>query len=278
MKKSLTELLYIVVGSFLFALSINLFVLPSNLGEGGVTGTTVILYYIFHWSPGITSFILNGILILVGYKFLDKTTTLYTIVATIFISAFLELTKSWTVDSNELILNSLAGGVLTGVGIGIIFRAGGTSAGSAILAKLTNKYLNWNVSYSLLFFDAIVVFASWFIIGTEGLILTILMLYVATKVMNFIIEGMSSKRAVTVISNNYSEIAEKVNNEMDRGVTVLTGYGYYTKKKKDILFIIISKQEITQLRKIIKEVDSGAFITVQDVRDVFGEGFVTLSD
>ncbi|MCU9593644.1 YitT family protein [Caldibacillus thermolactis] len=278
MKKSLTELLYIVVGSFLFALSINLFVLPSNLGEGGVTGTTVILYYIFHWSPGITSFILNGILILVGYKFLDKTTTLYTIVATIFISVFLELTKSWTVDSNELILNSLAGGVLTGVGIGIIFRAGGTSAGSAILAKLTNKYLNWNVSYSLLFFDAIVVFASWFIIGTEGLILTILMLYVATKVMNFIIEGMSSKRAVTVISNNYSEIAEKVNNEMDRGVTVLTGYGYYTKKKKDILFIIISKQEITQLRKIIKEVDSGAFITVQDVRDVFGEGFVTLSD
>lgn len=278
MKKSLTELLYIVVGSFLFALSINLFVLPSNLGEGGVTGTTVILYYIFHWSPGITSFILNGILILVGYKFLDKTTTLYTIVATIFISVFLELTKSWTVDSNELILNSLAGGVLTGVGIGIVFRAGGTSAGSAILAKLTNKYLNWNVSYSLLFFDAIVVFASWFIIGTEGLILTILMLYVATKVMNFIIEGMSSKRAVTVISNNYSEIAEKVNNEMDRGVTVLTGYGYYTKKKKDILFIIISKQEITQLRKIIKEVDSGAFITVQDVRDVFGEGFVTLSD
>jgi uncharacterized membrane-anchored protein YitT (DUF2179 family) len=278
MKKSLTELLYIVVGSFLFALSINLFVLPSNLGEGGVTGTTVILYYIFHWSPGITSFILNGILILVGYKFLDKTTTLYTIVATIFISVFLELTKSWTVDSNELILNSLAGGVLTGVGIGIIFRAGGTSAGSAILAKLTNKYLNWNVSYSLLFFDAIVVFASWFIIGTKGLILTILMLYVATKVMNFIIEGMSSKRAVTVISNNYSEIAEKVNNEMDRGVTVLTGYGYYTKKKKDILFIIISKQEITQLRKIIKEVDSGAFITVQDVRDVFGEGFVTLSD
>lgn len=278
MKKSLTELLYIVVGSFLFALSINLFVLPSNLGEGGVTGTTVILYYIFHWSPGITSFILNGILILVGYKFLDKTTTLYTIVATIFISVFLELTKSWTLDSNELILNSLAGGVLTGVGIGIIFRAGGTSAGSAILAKLTNKYLNWNVSYSLLFFDAIVVFASWFIIGTEGLILTILMLYVATKVMNFIIEGMSSKRAVTVISNNYSEIAEKVNNEMDRGVTVLTGYGYYTKKKKDILFIIISKQEITQLRKIIKEVDSGAFITVQDVRDVFGEGFVTLSD
>lgn len=138
--------------------------------------------------------------------------------------------------------------------------------------------MNWNVSYSLLFFDAIVVFASWFIIGTEGLILTILMLYVATKVMNFIIEGMSSKRAVTVISNNYSEIAEKVNNEMDRGVTVLTGYGYYTKKKKDILFIIISKQEITQLRKIIKEVDSGAFITVQDVRDVFGEGFVTLSD
>lgn len=278
MKKAFVEILYIIVGSFLFALSINLFVLPSNFGEGGVTGTTVILYYLFEWSPAITSFILNGILIVVGYKFLDKTTTIYTIVATIFISIFLELTKDFTIDSNELILNSLAGGVLTGIGIGIIFRAGGTSAGSAILAKLTHKYLNWNVSYSLLFFDAIVVFASWFIIGTEGLILTILMLYVATKLMNYIIEGMSSKRAVTIISNKYDEIAEKVNHEMDRGVTVLTGYGYYTKKEKDILYIIISKQEITQLRKIIKEIDKEAFITVQDVRDVFGEGFVKLSE
>ena len=108
--------------------------------------------------------------------------------------------------------------------------------------------------------------------------LTILMLYISTKVMDFMIEGLSSKRAIMIVSNHYQEIAQKVNAEMYRGVTVLTGYGYYTKQKKDILHIIVSKQEITRLRKIILEVDSKAFITVQDVRNVFGEGFLGISD
>ena len=108
--------------------------------------------------------------------------------------------------------------------------------------------------------------------------LTILMLYIGTKVMDYIIEGLSSKRAITIVSNSYQEIAQKVNEEMIRGVTVLTGYGHYTKQKKDILYIIISKQEITRLRKIIKEVDPKAFITVQDVRNVFGEEFLGISD
>jgi uncharacterized membrane-anchored protein YitT (DUF2179 family) len=278
MKKTTIEILAVILGSFLFALSVNLFVIPNELGEGGVTGTTLILYYLLGWSPSITSFILNGFLILVGYKFLNKTTTIYTIICTISLSIALDLTEGWTIGSDEIILNSIFGGVLTGIGLGMIFRAGGTSAGSAILAKLTHKYLRWSVSYGLLFFDLIVVIASWFIIGTEGMMLTILMLYIATKVMDYMIEGLSSKRAITIVSNHYQEIAQKVNEEMDRGVTVLTGYGYYTKQKKDILYIIVSKQEITRLRKIILEVDSRAFITVQDVRNVFGEGFLGISD
>ena len=232
MKKNILEIFFVIVGSFLFALSVNLFVIPNDLGEGGVTGTTIILFYLFEWAPSITSFILNGILIMIGYKYLKKTTTIYTIISIVSISLFLELTKNMSIHSDEIILNALSGGVLTGLGLGIIMRAGGTSAGTTILAKMTNKYLNWNVSYSLLFFDSIVVFASWFIIGTERLMLTILMLYVATKVMDYIIEGNNMKRNVTIISNKYDEIAQKVIDEMERGVTVLTGYGYYTKDQK----------------------------------------------
>ncbi|WP_428911612.1 YitT family protein [Niallia sp. Krafla_26] len=278
MKKTFFEILAVIIGSFLFAMSVNVFIIPNELGEGGVTGITIILYYLFGWSPSITSFVLNGMLILVGYKFLNKTTTIYTIICVISLSIALDLTKGWTIQSDELILNSIFAGVLTGIGLGMILRAGGTSAGTTILAKITHKYLRWNVSYGLLFFDLLVVMASWFIIGTEGTMLTVLMLYIATKVMDYMIEGLSSKRAITIVSNNYQGIAEKVNEEMYRGVTVLTGYGYYTKQKKDILYIIVSKQEITRLRKIILEVDPKAFITVQDVRNVFGEGFLGISD
>lgn len=278
MKKTTLEIFLVVLGSFLFGFSVNIFVIANDLGEGGVTGISIILYNLFGWAPSITSFILNGLLIIIGYKFLNKITTIYTIIAVTCISLSLHLTESWSIDSNQVILNSIFAGVLTGIGLGLIFRAGGTSAGTTILAKITNKYLGWNISYGLLFFDLIVVFSSYFIIGTEGLMLTLVMLYIATKVTDFIIEGLNSKRAVTIISKSYDEIARNVNNEMKRGVTVLTGYGYYTKNKKDILHIIINKQEFTHLRKIVTSVDKDAFVTVHDIRDVFGEGFVDIDE
>src|SRR5699024_764736 len=102
-------------------------------------------------------------------------------------------------------------GLLGGVGIGLIIRVGGTSAGTTILASITKKYLDWNVSYGLLFFDLIIVFASYFVIGMEKLLLTIIMLYIATKSMQFIIEGFSMKKAVTIISRKPTEIAQQVN-------------------------------------------------------------------
>lgn len=267
----------IMLGSMLFALAVNLFVIPNDLGEGGVTGLTIIAYYLFGWSPSIVSFIMNAALLLVGYKFLNRQTTIYTIIAVSFHSLFLHLTESWSISSNEIIVNTIFGGVFAGVGIGLIIRVGGTTAGSTILARITNKYLGWSISYGLLFFDLIVAFSSYFIIGAEALMLTIIMLYVGTKVMEFVIEGVNPKKAVTIISKNPEDIAGQVTAYMNRGVTVLSGHGYYTKEQKEILYIVISKQEVVKLKKIVKEVDKDAFIAIHDVRDVFGEGFIELA-
>jgi uncharacterized membrane-anchored protein YitT (DUF2179 family) len=271
------DIVFIILGAFLFALAINLFVIPNNLADGGVTGITIILYYLFQWGPGLVNFIINGVLILIGYRFLDKQTTIYTIIAVTFYSLFLHLTKLWHIESSEIFVNTIFGGVFAGVGIGMIFKVGGTIAGSSILAKITNKYLDWNTSFSLLFFDLIVVISSFLIIGAEKLMLTIIMLYVATKVMEFIIEGLNPKKAVTIISSRHSQIAEKVNDIMHRGVTVMYGRGYYSNEAKEILYLVISKQEMVTLKKIVKDVDSEAFIAINDVRDVFGKGFLTLS-
>ncbi|MEK4661267.1 MAG: YitT family protein [Paenibacillus sp.] len=277
MKKRITDILFIMAGAFLFALAVNLFVIPNDLAEGGVTGITIILYYLFEWSPGLMNLILNGILLIVGYRFLDKTTTVYTIIAVVFNSLFLHLTESWTIDSHELWINTIFGGLFAGLGIGLIVRVGGTTAGTVILARLANKYLDWNISYGLLFFDLIVAFSSFFIIGPQGLMCTIVLLFVGTKTMEFIIEGLNPKKAVMIISSKQDEIAKQVIEKMDRGVTVLSGHGYYTKNKKEILYIVISKQEVSMLKKIVRAEDEIAFITIHDVRDVFGEGFIELS-
>lgn len=277
MKKIAVDILFILLGSFLFALAINLFVIPNELGEGGVTGITIILYYLFQWSPGLVSLVMNAILLIVGYKYLNKTTTIYTIIAVMFHSLFLHLTENWSISSDEIVVNTIFGGVFAGVGIGLIIRVGGTTAGTTILARITHKYLGWSISYGLLFFDLIVAFSSYFIIGAEGLMLTIIMLYIGTKVMEFIIEGLNPKKAVTIISEHPDEIAQQVNVLMDRGVTVFSGHGYYTKASKDILYIVISTQEVVKLKKIVKSTDKNAFIAIHDVRDVFGEGFLDIS-
>lgn len=277
MKKRIADIAFIILGAFLFALAVNLFIIPNEFGEGGVTGVTIILYYLLQWSPSIVNIVLNGVLLIVGYKFLDRQTTIYTIIAVAFNSLFLHLTEGWSINSQEPMVNAIFAGVMVGVGIGLIVRVGGTTAGTVILARIANKYLDWKISYALLFFDLIVAFSSYFIIGAEKLMLTIIILYVGTKVMDFMIEGLNPKKAITIISEKQDQIAEMVITQMDRGVTVLSGHGYYTKKPKEVLYIVISKQEVSTLKKIVRSIDTAAFLTIHDVRDVFGEGFLDIS-
>lgn len=277
MKKRAFDMIMLLIGAFIFALAVNLFVIPNDFGEGGVTGISIILFYVLKWSPALVGIVINGILLIVGYKLLDKKTTVYTIIVVAFHSLFLHLTENWHIASDEPVINAIFAGLFAGVGIGLIVRVGGTTAGTVILARLANKYWDWNISYALLFFDLIVAGLSVFVIGIEKVMFTVVILYIGTKAMEFIIEGLNPKKAVTIISTHHDRIAIRVTEIMDRGVTVLRGYGYYTGQTKDVLYIVISKQEVSMLKKIVRAEDKNAFVTIHDVRDVFGEGFIDIS-
>ncbi|MBT2762497.1 YitT family protein [Paenibacillus sp. ISL-20] len=277
MKKRAFDMIMLLIGAFIFALAVNLFVIPNDFGEGGVTGISIILFYVLKWSPALVGMVINGILLIIGYKLLDKKTTVYTIIVVAFHSLFLHLTENWSIASDEPVINAIFAGLFAGVGIGLIVRVGGTTAGTVILARLANKYWDWNISYALLFFDLIVAGLSVFVIGIEKVMFTVVILYIGTKAMEFIIEGLNPKKAVTIISTHHDRIAIRVTEIMDRGVTVLRGYGYYTGQTKDVLYIVISKQEVSMLKKIVRAEDKNAFVTIHDVRDVFGEGFIDIS-
>lgn len=133
--KTVKDLILVVLGSFIFAAGVNAFIISGNLGEGGVTGLAIILYYAFHISPAITNFLVNAVLIAIGYKFLSKRSMYLTILVTILISIFLSLTESWQVETGNSIVNAIFGGVSVGLGIGVIILAGGTTAGTTILAN-----------------------------------------------------------------------------------------------------------------------------------------------
>ncbi len=276
MKKTGLDLLVIAIGAFAFALGINVFVIPHELGEGGVVGVTIILYYLFQWSPGWSSLIINMALLAIGYRLLPKKTVVYTLVAVALHSLFLHLTEGWQVASNDLMVNAIFGGAMIGFGIGLIIRRDGTTAGTVIIARLMNKFWGWNISYALLVCDVLVAACSYFIIGAEKLMFTIIMLVVATKIIDLVTTGLNPQKSVTIISKHKDEIARQVNALMDRGVTVVNGQGYYTQSSVDILYVVVSKKELAMLKNIVKATDRDAFLTIHNLQDVFGKGFVDL--
>ncbi|MEC5239635.1 YitT family protein [Bacillus mycoides] len=268
------EITLITIGSLLFAIGINYFAIPNRLSEGGIIGLTVVTYYLFDWSPGIVNFGLNAILLAVGYKFFDKKTMVYTIIGIVETSLFLYVTEhiEYQVNSDTL-LAALFAGVFVGIGLGCMFKAGGTSGGSAILARLANQYLGWSVGKGVLIIDIVVIAGSVFIIGQEKAMYTLVAVFVGAKVIDFIVEGMDTKTAVTIISNQPDLIRETITKNMTHGVTVLEGRGGYTGKNKEVLYIVINKQELVKLKQVISRVDEDAFVVIHDVRDVLGGGF-----
>lgn len=273
MNKTVRDLILIVLGSFIFSAGVNAFIISGNLGEGGVTGVAIILYYAFHLSPAITNFVVNAVLIAIGYKFLSKRSMYLTIIVTILISIFLSLTKSWQIETGNIIVNAIFGGASVGLGIGVIVLAGGTTAGTTILARIATKYLDVSTPYALFGFDIIVVLISLTVIPIDKVLVTVISLYIGTKVMEFVIEGLNTKKAMTIISTKPDELAQAIDEQIGRGLTILNGHGYYTREEKDVLYVVISKTQVSKAKRLIKKIDENAFLVIHDVRDVYGNGF-----
>jgi uncharacterized membrane-anchored protein YitT (DUF2179 family) len=274
MKKTLKDLLFILLGALIFAVGVNYFTIPNHLSEGGILGITIITHYLFEWSPGVVNFVLNVALLAVGYKYFEKRTFIYTLVSIAACSVFLFVTEDYGHQVTEdTFLAAIFAGLLVGVGLGLIFRTGGTSGGSTILARLTNQLLGWSMGKGMLVFDILVVVGSVFIIGLEKSMYTLLIVFIGAKAIDFIVEGLDEKVAVMIISNSPEQILVGITSRMSRGLTVLDGRGGYTGQNREVLYIVINKQEIVQLKSIINEIDDGAYVTVHNVHEMIGHGY-----
>jgi uncharacterized membrane-anchored protein YitT (DUF2179 family) len=268
------NIIAIIIGSWIFALGINLFIIPAELMEGGVTGIAILLKYIFNISPALTTLILNIPLFIIGWKVLGKKAMVYTILGTVALSFFLWLTEDWPFPApTDPLLNVLYAGVTVGIGLGIIFRNGGTTGGVDIIARLGNKFFGWSIGRTIFTADVIVIGFSAFFIDINKVLYTLVAVFIGSRVIDFVIEGAYAAKAAMIISDRAPQIAEKVMAELDRGSTLLKGKGAYTGSDKEVLYCVVYRGELIRLKNLVREIDPKAFIVVNRVSDVLGEGF-----
>jgi uncharacterized membrane-anchored protein YitT (DUF2179 family) len=270
------SILFILIGSVIFAFGIVHFNMQNNLAEGGFTGITLLLYFLFRLDPSYVNLLLNVPLFIIGWKILGRSTMLYTIIGTVAVSVFLWIFQRYQIEmplTDDLLLAALFAGVFIGSGLGIIFRVGGTTGGVDIIARLVYKYIGWSMGKTMFIFDACVIAVSLTYLSYREAMYTLVAVFVGARVIDFMQEGAYSARGAIIISEKNKEIAEMIMTEMARGVTVLEGHGFYTKTKREVLYCVVGKNEIVRLKNLIISVDPHAFVSVTIVHDVLGEGF-----
>lgn len=267
------SLFLISLGSIIYAMGVNSFVIPNKFGNGGVAGIAILVYYLKQIPTGTTNLVVNAILLIIGYKFVEKRTLIFTIIAMFTTSAALNYIFPPTFTSDNLMISATAGGVLMGLGLGLIIRGHGTSAGTDIIALIIKKYTGFNFSSTVFLLNMLIVLASSFVIGAENTIVTIMMKFVTSTVMNYVTEGFNRKKALMIVSANPDPIANVIIERVDRGITVFRGYGYYSRKDREVLYVVVSRPQVIQIQQLITKIDPAAFMTVTDVQEVIGQGF-----
>ncbi|GEN84690.1 membrane protein [Sporosarcina luteola] len=275
------NIFFIILGAAIFSFGLVHFNIQHELAEGGFTGITLILLFAFKWDPAIMNLVLNIPMFAIGWKLLGRKVFIYTVIGTVSVSIFLKVFMKYQFNihmEDDMFLVALFAGIFIGIGLGIIFRFGGTTGGVDIIARLAHKYIGWSMGKTMFMFDAFVILLSWAVyLDHRSMMYTLVALFVGARVIDFVQEGAYAARGAFIISESQDAIASKITLEMDRGVTVFRGYGHFTKSDREILYCVVGKNEIMRLKNIVTSIDPHAFVSVTDVHDVLGEGF-TLDD
>lgn len=270
----------IMLGTAVYAFGLHYFVIPNELMEGGMTGVSLLINYALGIPPSLTTLVLNVPLFLIGWRVFGNQAMALTVLGTLFLSFFLWTMEmligyGWVIPlaGEDYFLVTLYAGVTLGSGLGVVFRFGGTTGGSDILARIINKRKGWSMGQIILAIDVLVIGSSLLYIPKEKVLYTIVVVFIASKMIDFVTEGAYAAKAFTIVTENGELLAHRVTSELERGVTIFPAKGAYSRKDKEVLYCVVARQEARRLKMIIRSVDPTAFIIIADVQDVLGEGF-----
>lgn len=282
-----SDVFYLVAGSFIAAFGVAVFYTPGHLTGGGATGIGTIFYYLFSWDQGLVMMVVNVLLFLLGVKFFGLRYGLKALLGSLSLSVFVSLIGrvtgySGVLDYSErvnVLLSAIYGGVCMGLGIGLVLKSGCNTGGTDIVAQVVCHFTPFSFGAIQFTCNAVIVACGGVVMGLENMLFSIIAMYITSQTVNFVLLGFGTNlaKAVYIFSDGHiPDISRRVIAELHRSGTVLHGTGIYTAKARNLLFVVVPNQQLNALTKIINEEDPTAFVLVTGAYEVLGKGFVSL--
>ena len=275
MREKIKAFLTVIAGTIFAAIALDVFLAPSDIAPGGLSGLSVVLNHLTRLPIGVLILILNVPVIIWGLIHFNKRYMLCSLIGMFLLSLFVEVFAFLPKITEDILLSAVYGGGLMGLGIGLVFGSGWTTGGTDIVAQiLKKKFPSISVGRFVLIIDAFVIVVAGITFGKwEVLLYSAIALYISSFIIDIIAEGGNAAKVAYIISKQQKEIAAAISQRLDRGTTLLHGWSFYSGEEKTVLLCVVRKYEVPQLKNIIRETDKGAFVIVSDAREVLGNGF-----
>lgn len=272
-----------LVGLIFYTIGYACFMLPYEITSGGMGGVAAVIFYATGFPAQYSYFLINLVLLSLAFWVMGWRYTARTLIANIVISFAIGLAQEFIklpdgslqkLVGDERFMACVLGGCFEGIGLAIVFHAGGSTGGTDIIASCVNKYRDIQLGTVMLLLDLVIVGSSYFVFhDIQMMLIGYVCMFISMNVLDFVFNSANQSVQIMVISNQYEKIANEVNSTMDRGVTVLNGEGWYSKEERHVLLILAKKRERSNIMRLIRSVDHSAFVSVSNVEGVFGEGF-----
>ena len=277
MIKKIYPIFTILLGAAIYAFGLTYFVVPHHLFEGGATGITLITFYLFKIPVSLMNLLINIPLFILAWKIFGAKSLYSSLLGTLALSAWLAFFERIPLHidlQGDLLITALIAGILLGIGLGIIFNAGGTTGGTDILARIINKYTHISMGKLLFILDFCILMLILLIFKDLRLVsYTLLFDFIVSRVIDLIGEGGYAGKGFMIITKRPDHLAKAINDDLGRGVTFISGQGYYSQKDLKIIYCIVGRNEIVKMKEMIHRIDPQAFITITEAHEILGEGF-----
>jgi len=272
-RKILQRAIAILIGGTIAAVGLEIFLVPNSVIDGGITGVSIMLAHLTGIPLGVFIFILNLPFIFIGRKQIGKTFALSTLFGIAVLSFFTALFTPVPAFTQDILLATIFGGIVIGIGVGLVIKFGGAMDGTEILAILINKKFPFSVGEIIMFINVFILAIAGFVFNWNRAMYSIIAYIIATKTIDVVVMGLDQSKSVYIISDNYKEIGDAILARLGRGVTYLKGEGAFTEDEKQVIFCIINRLEEAKLKTIVEELDDSAFLAFGDIAEVRGGNF-----